>query len=65
MKQYRITTQNLNLPSDNDCILPVDDIYHYYNNLNMWGGLGSGLRNADWEYKQHLARIERMKNENN
>ena len=41
MKQYRITTQDLNQTSDDDCYLAPDDPIHALKGVSQMGGLGS------------------------
>lgn len=49
MKEYRITTQNLDYPSDNDCFIDPNDPIHELKKSLMLGGLGSAqaLQNID------------------
>jgi hypothetical protein len=44
MKQYRITTQDLNQTSDDDCYLAPDDPIHELKALAGLGGLGGEAR---------------------
>lgn len=41
MKQYRVTTQDLNTTSDDDCYLAPDDPIHAMKGVSQLGGLGS------------------------
>jgi hypothetical protein len=41
MKQYRITTADLNQSSDDDCYLSPDDPIHQLKGVAQLGGLGS------------------------
>lgn len=41
MRQVRITTQNLDYPQENDCVLDENDPLHAIKKSNMVGGLGS------------------------
>ena len=41
MKQYRITTANLNQTSEDDCYLSPDDPIHQLMAASQMGGLGS------------------------
>jgi hypothetical protein len=41
MKQYRITTQDLNQTSDDDCYLAPDDPIHALKGVSQMGGLGA------------------------
>jgi len=41
MKQYRITSQDVNQSSDEDCYLAPDDPIHQLKAVSMMGGLGS------------------------
>jgi hypothetical protein len=40
--QYHITTQNLDYPKENDCLLPEDDPIHAIKKSLMIGGIGIG-----------------------
>ena len=43
IKQYRITTQNMDiLPQENDCVLSDDDPIHDIIANQVLGGIGSG-----------------------
>ena len=44
MKQYRITTQDINQSSDDDCYLAPDDPIHELKALSGLGGLGGEAR---------------------
>ncbi len=61
MKQYRITTQNLNLPSDDDCILAPDDPIHALLASQIMGGLGTEARLAEYR-AQNLPQIDNTLN---
>jgi hypothetical protein len=41
MKQYSITTRNIDIPTDEDCILPENDPAHELKKNIMLGGSGS------------------------
>jgi hypothetical protein len=41
IKQYRITTKNLDYPQDDDCIIDENDPIHNIKKSNLVGGLGS------------------------
>ena len=41
MKQYRVTTADLNTTSDDDCVLSPDDPIHAMKGVSQLGGLGS------------------------
>lgn len=41
MKEYRITTADLNQTSDDDCYLAPDDPIHQLKGVSQMGGLGS------------------------
>lgn len=41
MKQYRITSQDINPTNDGDCYLAPDDPIHALKAVSMMGGLGS------------------------
>jgi hypothetical protein len=40
MREYRITTQNLDYPQENDCVLDENDSIHAIKKAIMLGGLG-------------------------
>lgn len=42
MKQYRVTTANVTPPSDDDCLLSVDDPLYQLMPAATLGGLGGG-----------------------
>ena len=44
MKQYRITAQNLNQDSDEDCYLAPEDPIHELKAVSGLGGLGGAAR---------------------
>jgi hypothetical protein len=44
MKQYRITTQDINQSSEDDCYLAPDDPIHELKALSGLGGLGGEAR---------------------
>ena len=44
MKQYRITSDNINLDSEDDCYLSPEDPIHQFKALQYLGGLGSAAR---------------------
>lgn len=52
MKQYRITTQDLNTTSDEDCYLAPDDPIHQLKAVSMMGGLGSAEALANYNNLQ-------------
>lgn len=41
MRQYRVTTADLNQSSDDDCYLSPDDPIHQLKGVSQFGGLGS------------------------
>lgn len=43
MKQYRITTDNIDYPCENDCVISEDDPVNLIKKSLMLGGLGSNL----------------------
>ena len=43
IRQIRITTQNIDIPQENDCYIDPDDPIHKIKKSNMLGGLPSGL----------------------
>jgi hypothetical protein len=48
MKQYRITSADINPQSDNDCYLSPDDPIHQLMPASQMGGLGSGTALANY-----------------
>jgi hypothetical protein len=48
MKQYRITSADINPQSDTDCYLSPDDPIHKLMPASMLGGLGSAEALADY-----------------
>lgn len=53
MRQYRVTTQDINPQSDEDCYLAPDDPIHQLKGVSQLGGLGSGSALAEYN-KLHL-----------
>jgi len=52
MKQYKITTQDLNQSSDEDCYLAPDDPIHELKALAGMGGLGGEARLHEYRANQ-------------
>jgi hypothetical protein len=52
MKQYKITTQDLNKSSDEDCYLAPDDPIHELKALAGMGGLGGEARLHEYRVNQ-------------
>ena len=52
MKQYRITTQDLNQSADDDCYLAPDDHIHELKALAGLGGLGGEARLHEYRVSQ-------------
>jgi hypothetical protein len=52
MKQYRITSADLNPSSDDDCYLAPDDPIHQLKAVSMMGGLGSEAALAQYNSLQ-------------
>lgn len=52
MKQYRITTQDLNQSSDEDCYLAPEDPIHEMKALAGLGGLGGDARLHEYRASQ-------------
>jgi hypothetical protein len=52
MKQYRITTQDLNQSADDDCYLAPDDPIHELKALAGLGGLGGEARLHEYRANQ-------------
>lgn len=60
MRQYRITAQDLNQDSPDDCYLAADDPIHEMKALAGLGGLGGQARLA--EYKAHQLAVNQGAN---
>ena len=52
MKQYRITTDNLNQSTDEDCILASDDPIQEIKSLQYLAGLGHSARLHEYKINQ-------------
>ena len=52
MKQYKITSQDLNQNSDEDCYLAADDPIHEMKALAGLGGLGGNARLHEYRANQ-------------
>ena len=52
MKQYRITTQDINQDSPDDCFLAPEDPIHELKIAASLGGLGAAERLADYRAQQ-------------
>lgn len=61
MKQYRITSENLNQDSLEDCVLPPDDPIHEIKSLQYLAGLGHSARLH--EYKGSNVSVTGMENQ--
>lgn len=57
MRQFRVTTADLNQTSDEDCYLAPDDPIHTLKGVSQLGGLGSGPALAEYN-KLHLPSIQ-------
>ena len=55
MKQYKITTQTLDFPQPDDCVLPPDDPLHAIRKASMLG-------NFDFINETELSRGEQIYN---
>ncbi len=53
MRQFRITTANLNPPSDNDCVLDPGDPIHAMMPARTLGGLGSTVALEQYVIQQN------------
>lgn len=53
MRQFRITTANLNPPSDNDCVLDPSDPIHAMMPASTLGGLGSTVALEQYVIQQN------------
>ena len=51
MRQYRITSENLNQDSGDDCYLAPEDPIHELTAAAMMGGLGAEARLAEYRAK--------------
>lgn len=60
MKQYRITTENIPQPGENDAVLSPNDPIHELKTIQYLAGLGANARLA--EYKAHQAEINKGSN---
>jgi hypothetical protein len=56
MKQYKITSENISIQEDNDCVLPDNDPLHELKISNYLGGLGSSYRLEQYRLKNHFDR---------
>ncbi len=52
MKQYRITSDNINLDSPDDCVLSIDDPIQEMKIAQYLGGLGAEARLAEYRISQ-------------
>ena len=52
MKQYKITSENLNQDSADDCMLPPDDPIHEIKQLQYLAGLGASARLHEYKGMQ-------------
>lgn len=52
MKQFRVTTADLNQTSDEDCYLAPDDPIHQLKGVSQMGGLGSAEALASYNRLQ-------------
>lgn len=53
MKQYRITSENINQSSDDDCYLDPSDPIHELIIAHNMGGLGSEAKLAEYRSAKH------------
>lgn len=53
MRQFKITTANLNTPSDNDCVLDPNDPIHAMMPASTLGGLGSAVALEQYAIQQN------------
>jgi len=56
MKQYKITSENISIQEDNNCVLPDNDPLHELKISNYLGGLGSSYRLEQYRLKNHFDR---------
>lgn len=61
MKQYKITSADLQLDSDptSDCYIDPNDPMHELKIAGYLGGLGSAARLEEYRLKQHFAKHEK------
>ncbi len=57
MKQYRVTTEDLNPVDNEDCYLAPDDPIHNLKGVSQLGGLGSGAALGEYN-RLHLPQIK-------
>lgn len=57
MRQYKVTTADINPASDEDCYLAPNDPIHALKGVSQLGGLGSGAALAEYN-RLHLPNIQ-------
>jgi hypothetical protein len=68
MKQYRITSEHINVDSGDDCVLPSDDPIHEIKSMQYLAGLGHAARLHEYQGSNisvtgsEKGRIQREKN---
>lgn len=61
MKQYKITTDNINLDSDDDAYLNPDDPIHELKIASYLGGLGSESRLAEYRLQLYQDKYNKLR----
>lgn len=56
MKQYKITSKNISIDEEGDCLLPKDDPIHELKISNYLDGLGGSYRLEQYRLKNHFDR---------
>ncbi len=64
MKQYRVTSENINLSSDDDCYLDPNDPVNEIKVLQHLGGINSVSRLQEYRLSQQGSNISTTANEN-
>jgi hypothetical protein len=64
MKQYRVTSENINLNSDDDCYLDPNDPVNEIKVLQHLGGINSVGRLQEYRLAQQGSNISTTANEN-
>ncbi len=62
MKQYRITTEHVNLDSSDDCVLTQDDPIQELKIAHYLDGLGSSERLAEYRLQMSRLRLQQINN---
>jgi hypothetical protein len=62
MKQYRITSADINQTSEEDCNLDPSDPIHELKIASYMGGLGSTARLEEYKIKTTIDKIKNIQN---